>query len=193
MAEPWPDELCPQQMTWGCVYNSRAFTSTLSNAQQIVGYPGAYWICSMQFSALDRDLERKLTSLVGRLRGMSGTVNVPALTRQRTDDIGSPEVVMANTNAFAINVSGLTASGVVFREGDYITISGQMYEVVEDVTASGGSALVTVNKRIRSNIPAGTPIEYQNPYCEMRLTNDRHSVDIQAVISSGSLDMREAF
>lgn len=193
MAESWPEELCPQQMSWGCVYNSRAFTSSLSNAQQIVGYPGAYWTCSLQFGVLTRDMERRLTGLVGRLRGLSGTVNVPAFTRRRTDNIGTPVVTMANTNATAINVSGLTATGVVFHEGDYITIAGQLYEVVVPASASGGTALVTVNKRIRSNIAPGTPIEYRDPYCEMRLTSDTHSVDIRAIISSGSLDLREAF
>lgn len=193
MAESWPEKLKPQRTSWGCVYNSRAFTSTLSNAQQIVGYPGAYWTCSMQFGVLTREKERLLTGLVGRLRGLSGTVNVPVRSRRRTDNIGSPVVDMANTNALAINVSGLTATGEVFREGDYITIAGQLYEVVVPASASGGTALVTVNKRIRSNIAPGTPIEYQNPYCEMRLTSDAFSVDIRAIVSSGSLDLREAF
>lgn len=193
MAESWPDDLCPQQMTWGCVYNSRAFTSTLSNAQQVVSYPGAYWRCSMQFNALTRERERRLSVLVGRLRGMSGTVNVPVRTRRRSDNIGVPLVASAATNAFAINVSGLTVGGVVFRAGDYITIAGQLYEVIEDAVPAGATALVTVNKRIRSTIAPGTPIEYQNPYCEMRLVDDSFSVNLQPIIGNGSLEFREAF
>jgi len=193
MAESWPEDLCPQQMTWGCVYNSRAFNSTLSNAQQVVSYPGAYWRCAMQFNALTRARERRLSGLVGRLKGMAGTVNVPVRARRRTDNIGAPVVTSAATNSFAINVSGLTASGVVFREGDYITIAGQLYEVVEDAISAGTTAMVTVNKRIRSTIAPGTPIEYQNPYCEMRLVDDSFSVNIQPIIGSSSLEFREAF
>ena len=32
MAIAWPEGLCPSEMTWGVVYNNRAFTSTLSNS-----------------------------------------------------------------------------------------------------------------------------------------------------------------
>ncbi|WP_313397150.1 hypothetical protein [Stutzerimonas nitrititolerans] len=193
MAETWPDDLRPQQIGWGCVYNSRAFTSTLSNSQQVVSYPGAYWRCSMQFSALTRERARRLSVLVGRLRGMAGTVNVPIRTRLRTDNIGAPVVASAATNAFAISMTGLIASGVVFRAGDYLTVAGQLYEVVEDASANGADALVTVNKRIRSSIAPGTPIEYRNPYCEMRLMDDSFSENVQPIISSSSLQFREAF
>ncbi|MFC0710737.1 hypothetical protein [Azorhizophilus paspali] len=194
MAEPWPDGLCPQQMSWGCVYNSRAFTSTLSNAQQIVSYPGAYWTCSMSFSALTRTQERLLTSLIGRLQGMAGTIQVPATTRQRADNIGAPVLAAAaSTNAYSLSVSGLTANGIVFRAGDYITLEGVMFEVVADATAMGGAAVVTVNKRVRAGIPAGTAIEYQVPWCEMRLTGDVFSVDLQPLTCSATIELREAF
>jgi len=147
----------------------------------------------MQFDALTRKTERRISSLIGRLRGMAGTVNVPAFTRKRSDDIGNPVVSIANTNVLQINARGITKSGIVFREGDYITILGQLYEVTADVTAASGTAVIPVNKRVRSNIPAGTPIEYRNPYCEMRLTSDTFSLNIQPVISSGSIELREAF
>ncbi|MBD1590204.1 hypothetical protein HAQ06_26580, partial [Pseudomonas sp. C2L12B] len=65
MAIPWPASLCPNEMTWGMVYNNRGFTSSLSNAQQVVGYPGAYWQCTLTFNNQTRDRERQLTSLIG--------------------------------------------------------------------------------------------------------------------------------
>lgn len=193
MAVSWPADLYPSQMTWGCVYNSRAFTSSLSNAQQIVSYPGAYWRCSMRFNQMDQARERRLTAMLGRLQGMAGTINVPADTRMRTDNIGSPAVSSAATNSFAIGMTGITVAGRAFSAGDYITISGQMFEVVEDATASGGSALVRVNKRVRSTIAPGTPIEYRNPYCEMRLANDSFSVDMEQMSAGSAIELREAF
>ncbi len=216
MAESWPEDLYPQRATWGIVHNSRAFTSTLSNAQQIVGYPGAYWRCSLQFSNMSRDKERKLTALIGRLRGMAGTVNVPAETRMRNDDLGAPVVAQASANTYAITVDGLgghpleyppgpsldldfgqqayaVMQRLAFHAGDYITISGQLYEVVEDVVMTGATAVVPVNRRIRSTIAPGTPIEYRNPYCEMRLSSDAFSVDLQPVVGHSSIDLREAF
>ncbi|MNN79920.1 hypothetical protein D3C81_1966050 [compost metagenome] len=54
MAIDWPAALWPSQMTWGMVYNNRAFTSTLSNAQQILGYPGGLLVMRAQFRRVVR-------------------------------------------------------------------------------------------------------------------------------------------
>lgn len=194
MAIAWPDGLCPSEMTWGVVYNNRAFTSSLSNAQQIVGYPGAYWQCQLTFSALSREEERVLTAFIGRLQGMFGTFNLPAFTRTRSDSIGAPVVVTANAQASFMRLGGVTASKKVFSMGDYITIAGEMFEVVDDaVSASNGQVVVNLNKRIRKTITAGAPVEYKAPYAEMRRTSDTHALTVRPVVANGALEFREAF
>lgn len=194
MAIAWPDGLCPSEMTWGVVYNNRAFTSSLSNAQQIVGYPGAYWQCQLTFSALSREEERVLTAFIGRLQGMFGTFNLPAFTRTRSDSIGAPVVVTANAQASFMRLGGVTPSKKVFSMGDYITIAGEMFEVVDDATsAANGQVVVNLNKRIRKTITAGAAVEYKVPYAEMRRTGDSHSFTVRPLVSNGSLEFREAF
>ncbi|MGV0315145.1 hypothetical protein ACKU3N_004370 [Pseudomonas putida] len=194
MAEPWPEDLEPTEVTWGVVYNNRGFTSSLSNAQQVVAQPGAYWKCSMTFGVLYDEDERELTSLLGRLQGMFGTVHIPYLTRTRTDNIGAPTVAVANAQASVMQLQGLLASRPVFSRGDLITIKGEMFEVVERATSDAtGKALVSVNKRIRKVIPAGTVVEYRNPYCEMRRMDDTNEWTTQPVVSNSTLQFREAF
>lgn len=193
MAEPWPDNLRSNRRSMSLRQNSRAYTSSLSNAQQIVSAPGAYWQCSMTFSVMTREKERKFSALFGRLRGMVGTVNVPDWNRERDDDIGQVTISSALAYSATMVVAGITRSGVVFREGDRITAAGQLYEVVQDVVAAGGVAELPLNRLIRSTIPVGTPVEYNRPYCEMRLSSDVMNVSISAIISSGSFDFREAF
>ncbi|MNJ25712.1 hypothetical protein D3C77_201660 [compost metagenome] len=194
MAIAWPDGLCPSEMTWGVVYNNRAFTSSLSNAQQIVGYPGAYWQCQLTFSALSREEERVLTAFIGRLQGMFGTFNLPAFTRTRSDSIGAPVVVTANAQASFMRLGGVTPSKKVFSMGDYITISGEMFEVVDDATsAANGQVVVNLNKRIRKTIAAGAAVEYKAPYAEMRRTSDTHALTVRPVVANGALEFREAF
>lgn len=194
MAIEWPASLEPTDMTWGIVYNNRAFTSTLSNAQQVVGYPGAYWMCTLNFGVLFDEDERELTAFLGRLQGMYGTFYLPAFTRQRTDSIGSPTVVTANAQATTMLLEGVTASKKVFRLGDYITINGEMFEVVDDATStSGGRVQINLNKRIRKTIAAGTAVEYRNPYSEMRRMDDTNQLTLQAIVSNGSFQFREAF
>lgn len=194
MAIAWPASLCPSEMTWGMVYNNRGFTSTLSNSQQVVGYPGAYWQCTLTFNNLTRARERELTALIGRLQGMFGTVNLPAFTRRRLDAIGAPVVVTGNAQALVMTIGGVTASKKVFSIGDYISVAGEMFEVVDDATSSAqGQVVVNLNKRIRKALPPGAAVEYKNPIAQMRRTDDSNSMTIQPIVANGTLQLREAF
>ncbi|MGF0241254.1 hypothetical protein ACQR3P_18555 [Rhodococcus sp. IEGM1300] len=194
MALAWPDTLEPTDMTWGMVYNNRAFTSTLSNSQQIIGYPGAYWLCTLNFGVLFEEDQRVLSSFLGRLQGMFGTFNMPAMTRTRRDDIGLPVVVTGNAQATNMTLGGVTPSTKVFFQGDYISIQGEMFEIVDDATSTAaGRVQVFVNKRIRRALVANTAVEYQNPYSEMRRVDDTNQLTIQPVVANGSFQFREAF
>ncbi|MGY4817960.1 hypothetical protein ACVNP3_18685 [Pseudomonas chlororaphis subsp. piscium] len=194
MALTWPASLRPSEMTWGIVNNSRAFTSTLSNAQQIVGYPGAYWQCTLTFGLLERRQERELSAFLGRLDGMFGTFNLPAFTRTRADNVGSLVVVTGNAQARSMLISGATPSAPIFAMGDYITVAGEMFEVTDTVSSNAqGQATVPLNKRIRKALTAGAAIEYRNPYSEMRMTSDTWSMSVRPVVANGSYQFREAF
>ncbi|AXH56320.1 hypothetical protein C4C37_13485 [Pseudomonas amygdali pv. lachrymans] len=194
MALTWPASLRPSEMSWGIVNNSRAFTSSLSNAQQIVGYPGAYWQCTLTFGLLTRAQERELSSFLGRLDGMFGTFNLPDFTRYRKVSIGALSVVSGFAQARSMIIAGAPASSPVFSAGDYITIAGEMFEVTDPASSNAqGQATVLLNKRIRKTLTAGAAVEYMNPYSEMRMTSDTWSMTRRPVVANGSYQFREAF
>lgn len=194
MALTWPASLRPSEMSWGIVNNSRAFTSSLSNAQQIVGYPGAYWQCTLTFGLLTRAQERELSSFLGRLDGMFGTFNLPDFTRYRKVSIGALSVVSGFAQARSMIIAGAPASSPVFSAGDYITIAGEMFEVTDSVSSNAqGQATVLLNKRIRKTLTPGAAVEYMNPYSEMRMTSDTWSMTRRPVVANGSYQFREAF
>ena len=194
MALTWPASLFPSEMTWGIVNNSRAFTSTLSNAQQIIGYPGAYWQCTLTFGLLTRAQERELSSFLGKLDGMFGTFNMPAFTRRRTLSIGSLTIVSGNAQARSMVLAGAAPSSAIFSSGDYITVAGEMFEVTDPAASSAqGQVTVMLNKRIRKTLTAGAAVEYLNPYSEMRMTSDTWSMSVRPVVANGSYQFREAF
>ncbi len=194
MALTWPASLRPSEMTWGIVNNSRAFTSTLSNAQQIVGRPGAYWQCTLTFGLLTREEERQLSSFLGKLDGMFGTFNLPDFTRPRTDSVGALSVVSGFAQARSMIIAGSPASSPVFSTGDYITIAGEMFEVTDPVSSNAqGQVTVPVSKRIRKSLTAGAAVEYLNPYSEMRMTSDTWLMTRRPVVANGSYQFREAF
>ncbi|MNP70172.1 hypothetical protein D3C76_1663680 [compost metagenome] len=69
-----------------------------------------------------------------------------------------------------------------------------MFEIVENATSdAAGKAVVSVNKRIRKLIAAGSAVEYKNPYCEMRRMDDTNEWTAQPVVSNSTLQFREAF
>ncbi|EKT4484024.1 hypothetical protein QEM02_004179 [Pseudomonas putida] len=194
MAIEWPTQVCPAEMSWGMVYNNRDFSSTLNNSQQIVGYPGSYWKCSLSLPPLTRDRDRIVTAFMGRLQGRFGTFKLPAFTRKRTDNIGAPVVQTGSAMASTITLSGLQGSRRVFSQGDYITIDGVMHEVVEDVvSSSGGTAVLPLNRRLRSALVVGTAVEYRNPYSIMRLAEDSYTLSVRPVVAELSFECREAF
>ncbi|MFW3166271.1 hypothetical protein WBQ28_17460 [Pseudomonas syringae pv. syringae] len=194
MALTWPASLRPSEMSWGIVNNSRAFTSSLSNAQQIVGYPGAYWQCTLTFGLLTRAQERELSSFLGRLDGMFGTFNLPDFTRYRKVSVGALSVVSGFAQARSMIIAGAPASSPVFSTGDYITIAGEMFEVTDPVSSNAqGQVTVPLNKRIRKTLTPGAAVEYLNPYSEMRMTSDTWSMTRRPAVANGSYSFREAF
>lgn len=194
MAIEWPTELRPADMDWGMVYNNRDFTSSLNNSQQIVGYPGSYWRCSMSLPSMTYSKSRLATAFMGRLQGRFGTFKLPAFFRERTDNIGAPVVQTAAAMASTIVLSGMVGGRRVFSQGDYITIDGVMHEVVEDVDSNAsGVAVLPLNRRLRSTLMAGATVEYRKPYSIMRLTEDSYTLSIKPILSDLSLQCREAF
>lgn len=194
MALDWPADLRPTGMTWGIEYNNRSFTSTLSNAQQVVSYPGAYWQCQLTFGVLTRQQERVLTSTLGALQGMAGTIKVPAFTRRGRPNIGSPLVSAAGAQATSMQIKGVTPGVKAFSFGDYITVGDQLFEIIQDATAdSSGNVTVQLNKRIRVTIPANVAVEYRNPYAVMRRAESSNQIVSQPIVSNATLGFREAF
>lgn len=189
----WPERLVPSDDSWTINHNSRAFTSQLTNSQQVAAYSGDYWSVDLTFSALVRgwNNDRELSALVARLRGMFNTVKVPHFTRTNDRELGNVTLnVSAQSYAMNIQLAGLTGD---FRAGDYITVGDQMFELVEDSAHIGGVANVTLNKPIRAGIIAGAQVEYKKPYCVMRQSNPSHTIRNRPIVSSSTLSLREAF
>ncbi|WP_438455431.1 hypothetical protein [Vreelandella venusta] len=190
----WPAEIKPRSMSWGRVYNTRAFTSPFSQSQQIVGAPGAYWKCTLNFPTLNRKKERRLSTFIGSLQGMAGTFELRPWTRPPGPAVGAA-VVNGNGQAGAQLVTRNWAPNTtVLRMGDYVTVNDQLLEVLDDVTSSAqGIAILPISPWLRSPPADGSTVHYQQPYAIMRLMQDEQMLDVKALIASGTLECREAF
>jgi hypothetical protein len=173
--------------------NSRGFEAD-SGKETILEYTNPYWICDMTFSGIGDAEARELDAMLGELRGRVGTVAVPRWKRRRLDaELGTITLVTAAKDAYAITVEALSAvSQVIFRKGDYISFSNEMFLVTRDAITNGsGIATVQLNKRLRNTYSAGTEVEYKNPVCIMRRMNADDPFSERPKASSISLSFRE--
>lgn len=181
-------------MDWGRRFNSRAFTSPFSQSQQISSAPGAYWQCSLSFPTLNREKERVFSTFIGSLQGMAGTFRLRPWTRPPGPFAGNAVVDGAGQAGAQLATRNWQPSRTVLRMGDYITVSDQLLEVLTDVTSNAqGHAVIPVSPWLRQPPANGAQVNYQQPYAIMRLTQDEHMLDVQAVIARGNLECREAF
>lgn len=181
-------------MTWGRVFNNRAFTSPFSQSQQIKGAPGAYWKCTLNFPSLSREQERVLSTFVGKLQGMAGTFRLRPWTRPPGPFVGNAVVDGGGQAGAQIVTRNWNVSTTVLRMGDYITVNEQLLEVLDDVNSNAqGVAVIAVSPWLRMPPANGSTINYREPYAVMRLMQDEQMLDVQALIASGKLECREAF
>ncbi len=190
----WPAHIKPRRMSWGRRFNTRAFTSPLSQSQQIAANPGAYWQCSLSFPSLTRDKERTLSTFIGSLQGMAGTFRLRPWTRPPGPFAGNAVVDGANQAGAQLVTRNWMPSRVVLRAGAYITVNDQLLEVLTDVSSNAqGRAVIPVSPWLRQPPANGATVNDQDPYAIMRLTQDEQMLDVTYIIASGTLDCREAF
>ena len=184
----------PESENFTLNYRNRLFRAD-SGKNTVVEYGNPYWVTELSFNALTLQQERELSSMLGALRGMYGTIKIPSWTRKRTDNLGTIQIQSATNNSFTMTVSAPSAfSQKIFSKGDYISFADEMFEVISDVTTNGiGLGSVTLNKRLRNTYASGTIIEYLNPYCIMRMSDDNYSLSRSTVISNSTITFEEAF
>lgn len=192
--QEWPGEIIPSSMSWNIVSNNFAFTSPFTNSQQIAGHPGGYWECSIDLPLLDQQQARLMSSFIHSLHGMMGTFRLYPWNRRPAPAAGIGVVDGGGQAGGQLVTRDWTPSKTVLRRGDYITVSGQLLEVLEDVTSNAeGQAVITIAPWLRVPPANGTAINYQAPYAVMRLTEEGAESSYQGIIGSASLSCREAF
>ncbi|OHV12114.1 hypothetical protein [Kushneria phosphatilytica] len=176
--EDWPRELCPQAMDWGVQYNTRVFTSTLTNHQQIATYPGDYWDCTLTFRGLKPFQERILSSFLGRLNGPAGLFRLRDWLRTPPSGLGTVTVDGGGQNSRSLATRGWQANTQVLSRGDYVTVNDQLFEITNDVESDAdGLATLPLNIWIRQAPASGDAVNYSDPYAVMRLKNAANPIN----------------
>lgn len=156
----------PRSVEFGLRSNTMAFASPLTGAVRTVGLPGARWVASLQWAALDRQQADELTALLVRLRGMENRLMLWNLAKRtlRGAGGGTPIVNGAGQTGASISVAGLPNNTTVYKAGDMLGIGGELKMATADATSNGsGVATVTFEPPLRASPSNGSAIVTSQP------------------------------
>jgi hypothetical protein len=192
----WPD-ICPASLSWGLSSNTKTFRSPFNGTTQVARYPGSRWLCTMTISNQNDTQARRVEAMLALLDGEYGRVKIRDWGRDGRTPSGSPAVDGANQTGSNLYSNGWTASALVLRLGDYITVNDELKMVTADVTSSAtGTAIIPVAPILRESPPNGAVIEVRQPYGIFKLKDSSSPVmgeRTPGVFTSFSIEFEEAF
>ncbi len=189
--------IIPENMTWGLVANTKAFTSQLNQSVQTGELPGSKWISTLTFT---NRFGREARALRGFLAGLNGMAGRFRLSPEDSESIGTA------LGTGTVNGTGQTGSTLVtdgwdagqpllFAIGDYFEVNGELKMITADISSDGsGNATLQFAPPLRKPVSDGNQIVTDNPKVTMMLSsNDQSQWDVTSpIIYAMSISCEEA-
>lgn len=192
----WPD-VCPTSLSWGLASNTKTFRSPFNGTTQVARYPGSRWQCTMTISNQSDEQARRVEALLALLDGEYGRVKLCDYGREGRAPAGTPVVNGADQTGMQLQTRGWTASTMVLRVGDYITVNDELKLVTANVTSSAtGTAIIPIAPLLRTSPPDGSALEVRHPYGIFKLKDSNSPVMGErqpGVFTTFSIEFEEAF
>lgn len=167
--------LNPSAYTLQQISVNQVFDSPFTLQQQVVRGYGEAWGLSVTFPTIARTDPAynvkvdKIHTFLGSLKGRYGTFKfyLPNNDAQYTVTSGNPAIYLSTiNNDIGDNVTFSNPSGAAFSfgaNGTYITMGTQLFRILS-ATYDGTNITCDVFPRVRTNLAAGTSVEYRQPY-----------------------------
>lgn len=193
----WPDELVPNEISFGKIANTGIFESPLNKSVRTHRYIGERWRASMTFGTLDNNTIRELDILEAflfKLGGMSGRFMMGTFYKKGAPAKGNPVVIGNNQMGGLLQTGGWTPNRVVIPMGQYFSVNGELKMAINDITSNaGGVATLEFTPWLRKSPLDGDAIVTDNPMGMFRLASDDQSFGHVAGNSEITIDVVEAF
>jgi len=174
----------------------QTFDSALSGTQQTRILSGSLWEAEYSLPAMARTNWQIWTSFFDRLNGKANTFNAICADNKNTlgTSTGTPLVNGASQTGTSIITDGWTASTLVLKAGDYISIESELKRVTQDVTSDGGgNATINFVPKIRVTPLDNASVITEDCKCEMRLNinNINFRIDPSGISEPLTFNARE--
>lgn len=185
----------PTGASWGLGKAGVQFKSPFNGRVQAVDFIAERWMFSatmapmIDYAAGEMEvLANQLAGGVNRLRAGHPTRKVPRGTLRGTPTIQSA----ATRGATSIVVSA--TSGQTLETGDYVGVAFHLLQVAAACVSVGGVIVIPIVNRIRSTIPIGTAVTWNQPkalfVCRSMLNS---SVHMPGIVEGAALDFEEVW
>ena len=161
--------------SFGLRSNTQTSISPLTGKIQVLELTGAKWYASYTLPPLTEAEAGEWLAFLIKLRGQANSFFAfdPAKTTALGTPTGTPLVDGASQTGNSLVTDGWTASTLVLKAGDYISVAGtqnQLFMVVADATSDGsGDCTLTIEPSIRVSPANNAAITVASPTCVMRL------------------------
>jgi len=164
-----PAGIYPSSYTLGYMTNTRVNTSPFTFSTQKLESYGQAWTLKLDFPPLDENQARLMASFMAKLKGSYGSFYFTPKNAWKGTGSGTPILVSIDSDLrTTITVS---PSNTSIPDGSYVQIGEQLVQIQTSIPAQAGNVTnVSIFPRLRTALPAGTPITYINPKGKFALT-----------------------
>lgn len=159
-----------------CIYQLKPATrdprSPFTGARDAVQLAGSRWIARYDFYNRDGYDWREIQGFLAAMRGRVNTAYIKDFTAasKRGYATGSMTVTGA-ADAQTVTIGNIGGPSPSFRRGDKFTANHRMYQILAEVTHSGGSLTVEISPPLRTAL-SGASIITTDVYTTMQLATD---------------------
>lgn len=196
-----PAGVWPQLANWGLQKAGAGFRSGQNGTLQSVSFVAEYWACTLTLRPY-RHRDPRAGRAQALLNLMAGGVNYlefghPQQLVPRGTLRGTPVVQTSASRGAPQLQLGNCTPGATLLAGDMIgvPVANQLFQVAFDAVAdSGGLMMVYVANRVRSAIPAGTAVAWNQPKTRFNCPSFRNDTVLRPGYCAGAvLDLVEAW
>ncbi|AUS01883.1 hypothetical protein NVP2044O_19 [Vibrio phage 2.044.O._10N.261.51.B8] len=172
----WPEGISPNSMSVNLVHNSKSFSSPYNGSTMSHKFPGARWVATLNFDALDNFGVKEvdiLQSFIWSLEGEAGRFMMHNFSKPGSPEKGAPVVMGDNQYGGLLNTSGWTPNRLVVPRGHHFAVNNELKVATEDLySADNGVCTMRFTPWLRTPPANGAAITTDKPKGMFRLVDD---------------------
>ena len=167
----WPEFATPA--SFSLTKHTRAFSNVAgySKKGQNVDILNDRWKVTLGISMRNRETAPRLEAFVNGLRRGISTVRLYHFGRQQIlGTLTNPETLVTPRGSQTLNLQ--VQVGDFVKAGDMLGVGDQLFQVAFDAVATTTSLAVTLNSRVRLDIPSGIAVQTSQPTARFRVVGN---------------------